>query len=113
MSMQEKIEAAKQRIEAASPVTFRQITKGENANKNARNDDGHFNFQVKAGGQQGEIKGFYSAMTQNSKSEAPFAQYTKAEWNAAFNPLWAQNRYIEFVVCEDGSVFFYVWIRVY
>jgi hypothetical protein len=45
------------------------------------------------------------------KKSPPYGQYTRSEWNDTFRDLWgrATSNLLEFMPCEDGMVFFYVY----
>jgi hypothetical protein len=122
----ELLQAAKQRVEAAPKepkapwhndlrvISLKTLSKGSAARKYGENKGRDiYAFKVKM--EQGTelVFGSFEGGNKSSAGRAvpPFGQYTKSEWNATFRDLWssAKSDVLEFMPCEDGTVFFYVY----
>lgn len=122
MSIQQKIEAARVRVESApKPLTgdlkivkLNLIARGVSAKKYGMNmGNSVYAFKVVIDPKDGPVLlfGTFEGGYTEALSSLKFGQYTRKEWNSTFRDLWsrAKTSLLEFIPCQDGSVFFYVY----
>lgn len=115
------IQAAQQRVDAADafnlkdlkPISTAPLYKGAVAKKYGVNvGNSVYAFRVKLKHEDKPVTIFGIFEGGHPGDDGKFGQLTRSEWNSTFRDLWSRSRpsYImEFLACQDGTVFFYVY----